>query len=78
VALSKRLKELSYGSRFTFVANWHSDSNHPSDLATRRSARLGVTKTVGSCYRLRSAHWVKVKNPAAPVVKREAEEDRSR
>jgi hypothetical protein len=36
-------KELSYGSRFTFVANWHSDSDHPSDLAVRRSARLGVT-----------------------------------
>jgi hypothetical protein len=46
VALSEKLlKELSYGSRFTFVANWHSDSNHPSDLATRRPARLGVTNT---------------------------------
>jgi hypothetical protein len=31
---------------------------------------------VGSIYRSgRSAHWVKVKNPKAPAVKREAEED---
>jgi hypothetical protein len=46
VALSKTLlKELSYGSRFTFVANWHPASNHPSGLATRRPARLGVTNT---------------------------------
>jgi uncharacterized protein YjbJ (UPF0337 family) len=42
VALSERLpKELSYGSRITFAANRHSDSNHPSDLAIRRPARLG-------------------------------------
>jgi hypothetical protein len=30
----------------------------------------------GSAYRSgRSAHWVKVKNPKAPAVTREAEED---
>jgi hypothetical protein len=29
-----------------------------------------------SCYRSgRSAYWVKVKNPKAPAIKREAEED---
>jgi hypothetical protein len=27
------------------------------------------------CESGRSAHWVKVKNPKAPAVKREAEED---
>jgi bifunctional non-homologous end joining protein LigD len=35
-----------------------------------------VSKRLGSPYRAgRSDHWVKVKNPAAPAVKREAEED---
>jgi ATP-dependent DNA ligase len=33
-----------------------------------------VSKRVGSTYRSgRSKHWLKVKNPAAPAVKREAE-----
>jgi ATP-dependent DNA ligase len=36
-----------------------------------------VSKRLGSSYRSgRSKHWVKVKNPKAPAVKREAEEDR--
>jgi ATP-dependent DNA ligase len=35
-----------------------------------------VSQRLGSPYRSgRSKHWVKVKNPAAPAVKREAEED---
>jgi ATP-dependent DNA ligase len=35
-----------------------------------------VSKRIGSLYRSgRSPHWVKVKNPNAPAVKREAEED---
>ncbi len=35
-----------------------------------------VSKRLGSPYRSgRSAHWVKVKNPNAPAVMREAEED---
>ena len=35
-----------------------------------------VSKRVGSPYRAgRSPHWLKVKNPASPAVKREAEED---
>jgi hypothetical protein len=35
-----------------------------------------VSKRLGSPYRSgRSRHWVKSKNPAAPAVKREAEED---
>jgi ATP-dependent DNA ligase len=48
-------------------------------LKTRR-CRLGcegiVSKRLGSIYRRgRSPHWIKVKNPNAPAVKREAEED---
>jgi ATP-dependent DNA ligase len=35
-----------------------------------------VSKRFGSLYRSRrSPHWVKVKNPKAPAVTREAEED---
>jgi len=35
-----------------------------------------VSKRLGSFYRSgRSKQWLKVKNPAAPAVRREAEED---
>jgi ATP-dependent DNA ligase len=35
-----------------------------------------VSKRLGSCHRSgRSLDWLKFKNPAAPAVKREAEED---
>jgi ATP-dependent DNA ligase len=35
-----------------------------------------VSKRLGSLYRFgRSKHWLKVKNPAAPAVRREAEEE---
>src|ERR1700733_14092006 len=35
-----------------------------------------VSKRLGSPYRSgRSAHWLKIKNPAAPAVRREAEEE---
>jgi bifunctional non-homologous end joining protein LigD len=38
-----------------------------------------VSKRLGSPYQSgRSADWIKVKNPKAPAVKREAEEDRGR
>jgi ATP-dependent DNA ligase len=38
-----------------------------------------VSKRLGSRYRSgRSKDWLKFKNPAAPAVKREAEEDRSK
>jgi bifunctional non-homologous end joining protein LigD len=35
-----------------------------------------VSKRLGSTYRSgRTQHWIKVKNPKAPAVRREAEED---
>jgi ATP-dependent DNA ligase len=35
-----------------------------------------VSKRLGSLYRSgRSKHWLKVKNPKAPAVRREAEEE---
>jgi bifunctional non-homologous end joining protein LigD len=52
-------------------------------IVLRQACKLGcggiVSKRLGSMYRRgRSPHWVKVKNPNAPAVKREAEEDWSR
>jgi bifunctional non-homologous end joining protein LigD len=50
------------------------------DIVYRQACKLGcegiVSKRLGSLYRSgRSKHWVKVKNPAAAAVQREAEED---
>jgi bifunctional non-homologous end joining protein LigD len=50
------------------------------DILFAHACKLGcegiVSKRLGSAYRLgRSPHWLKVKNPRAPAVKREAEED---
>jgi bifunctional non-homologous end joining protein LigD len=46
------------------------------DAACQLGCEGIVSKRLGSPYRSgRSAHWVKVKNPKAPAVKREAEED---
>ena len=49
-------------------------------IVFREACRLGcegiVSKKLGSTYRRgRSPLWLKVKNPRAPAVKREAEED---
>jgi ATP-dependent DNA ligase len=54
--------------------------DEPGDVVFRHACRMGlegiVSKRLGSPYRSgRSRHWVKTKNPAAPSVKREAEED---
>jgi bifunctional non-homologous end joining protein LigD len=50
------------------------------DIVYQQACKLGcegiVSKRLGSAYRSgRSKHWLKVKNPAAPAVRREAEED---
>ncbi|HKD92784.1 MAG TPA: hypothetical protein VKB56_12815 [Terriglobales bacterium] len=50
------------------------------DIVFRHACQLGlegiVSKRLGSPYRSgRSADWIKMKNPNAPAVKREAEED---
>jgi len=58
------------------------NEHYADDGATiyKRACALGcegiVSKRLGSAYRPgRSYDWLKVKNPAAPAVKREAEED---
>jgi bifunctional non-homologous end joining protein LigD len=72
------LADLLSGSRHSLVFNecYQEDGT----IVFREACRLGcegiVSKRLGSPYRSgRSKHWVKVKSPAAPAVKREAEED---
>jgi bifunctional non-homologous end joining protein LigD len=53
---------------------------HPGDVVFRHACRLGlegiVSKRLGSTYRSgRSRDWLKFKNPDAPAVRREAEEE---
>ena len=64
------------------LVSWNSQARNPlrrftpSWLLRALGCEGIVSKGLGSPYRSgRSAHWVKVKNPAAPAVKREAEED---
>jgi bifunctional non-homologous end joining protein LigD len=50
------------------------------DIVYRQACKIGcegiVSKRLGSPYRSgRSKQWVKIKNPAAPAVRREAEEE---
>jgi bifunctional non-homologous end joining protein LigD len=50
------------------------------DVVYRHARRLGcegiVSKRLGSRYRSgKCKDWIKMKNPVAPAVKREAEED---
>ena len=52
----------------------------PGDLVFRHACKLGfegiVSKRLGSPYLSgRSRYWIKSKNPAAPAMKRGAEED---
>jgi bifunctional non-homologous end joining protein LigD len=53
---------------------------HPGDVVFRHACKMGlegiVSKRLGSRYRSgRTKDWLKFKNPDAPAVKREAEED---
>jgi bifunctional non-homologous end joining protein LigD len=72
------LAKLLRGSNLSIVLNEHFKED--GAIVFREACRLGcegvVSKRLGSPYRSgRSPHWVKVKNPKAPAVKREAEED---
>jgi ATP-dependent DNA ligase len=71
------LAELLCGSQISLVLN--ESFVEDGAIVYREACKLGcegiVSKRIGSPYRSgRSAHWVKVKNPKAPAVKREAEE----
>jgi len=72
------LTKLLKGAHSSIVLNEHFEED--GAIVYREACRLRcegiVSKRIGSTYRSgRSSHWVKVKNPAAPAVKREAEED---
>jgi ATP-dependent DNA ligase len=72
--LAKLLRKASW----TVQLNQHIAER--GDFVFRHACNLGfqgiVSKPLGSTYVCgRSRHWIKSKNPAAPAVKREAEED---
>ena len=53
---------------------------YPGDVVFQHACKMGlegiVSKRLGSPYRSgRSPDWLKMKNPAAPAIRREAEED---
>ena len=72
------LTQLLRGSNASIVLNKHYEDD--GAIVFREACRLGcegiVSKRLGSIYRRgRSPLWVKVKNPNAPAVTREREED---
>jgi bifunctional non-homologous end joining protein LigD len=72
------LAELLKGSHSSIVLNQYYEEE--GEIVFREACKRGcegiVSKRLGSIYRRgRSPLWVKVKNPNAPAVKREAEED---
>ena len=72
--LASVLAKTAHGIRF----NEHIEGDGPTVFA--HACKMGlegiVSKRKGSPYRSgRSPDWLKMKNPAAPALKREAEED---
>ena len=72
------LAELLNGQRAGIVFNTHFEGD--GAIIYKHACQLGcegiVSKRLSSPYRPGcSDHWLKIKNPAAPAVKREAEED---
>lgn len=77
----RKLAKLVRGAHSSIVLNEHYEGD--GSTIYKHACKLGcegiVSKRLGSPYRSgRSLHWVKVKNPMAPAVTREAEEDWSR
>ena len=72
------LANVLYRERDGIVFNRHYDGD--GVIIFKQACALGcegiVSKRLGSHYRSgRVDHWLKIKNPAAPAVRREAEED---
>jgi bifunctional non-homologous end joining protein LigD len=72
------LARLLRRARAGLVLNEHLDE--PGDVVFRHACKMGlegvVSKRLGSRYRSgRSSGWLEFKNPEAPAVKREAEEE---
>ncbi|MFZ0152260.1 MAG: DNA ligase [Xanthobacteraceae bacterium] len=73
-----KLAKLVRGPHPGIVLNEHYEGD--GDIVFQHACKLGcegiVSKRLGSLYRSgRSRHWLKIKNPKAPAVIREAEED---
>src|SRR5262249_14776217 len=74
----RQLATLLRAARMGLQLNEH--ISEPGDVVFRHACKMGlegiVSKRLGSRYRSKhSRDWLKSKNPAAPAVKREAEED---
>ena len=74
----RKLAKLVLSPQLGIVLNEHYEGD--GEIIFKHACKLGcegiVSKRLGSPYRSgRSPHWVKVKNPKAPAVKRETEED---
>jgi len=72
----KSLKRVCGHARVAFNQHFEADGK----IVYRQACALGcegiVSKRLGSPYRAgRTDHWIKIKNPAAPTVKRGAEEE---
>jgi ATP-dependent DNA ligase len=72
------LVQLLHGPYPGLALNEHYVGN--GEIVYQQACKLGcegiVSKRLGSLYRFgRSKQWLKVKNPAAPAVRREAEEE---
>ena len=72
------LAKLLKGRQVSIVLNEHFEEDGAAVYGA--ACQLGcegiVSKRLGSSYRSgRSKHWIKIKNPDAPAMKREAEED---
>jgi bifunctional non-homologous end joining protein LigD len=70
------LANVLYRERNGIVFNMHYDGD--GSIVFKQACALGckgiVSKRLGSPYRSgRTDHWLKIKNPKAPAVKREAE-----
>jgi bifunctional non-homologous end joining protein LigD len=78
IAKRKLAKLVTRSAHLGIVLNEHYEGD--GEIVFKHACKLGcegiVSKRLGSMYRSgRSPHWVKVKNPKAPAVRREAEED---
>jgi bifunctional non-homologous end joining protein LigD len=74
----RKLAKLVRRPQLGIVLNEHYEGD--GEIIFKHACKLGcegiVSKRLGSLYRSgRSPLWIKVKNPKAPAVKREAEED---
>ena len=74
----RKLGKLLRAPHLGIVLNEHYEGD--GNIIFKHACKLGcegiVSKRLGSIYRRgRSPDWIKVKNPNAPAVKREAEED---